>query len=150
MVQYKQEFLNSVKNDIHSLLELDWKEIEHNKTNFPLDPDWDMYHKLEELNILRIFTCRDGDRLVGYFVPHIIPNIHSRGNIIAVAEIIYVLEEYRSGMTGYKLFKFAEKCIKEDGVKILHVTTTEKNPIDPMMKRLGYSKVETKFEKVLS
>ena len=31
----------------------------------------------------------------------------------------------------------------------MHVTTTEINPIDPILDRLGYSKIETKFEKVL-
>lgn len=149
-MNYQQEFLATVKTDIYHLLKLDWEEVEHNKSKFPLDPDWDTYYKLEDLGVLKIFTCRDSEKLVGYFVVHIMPNIHSKGTVIAVADIIYLLKSYRSGTTGYKLFKFAESCIREDGVSTLHVTTTEKNPIDPLMKRLGYSKVETKFEKVLN
>ena len=53
------------------------------------------------------------------------------------------------GLTGYKLFKFAERCLREDGIKVLHLTTTEANPIDAIMQKLGYNKIETKFEKVL-
>ncbi len=96
-----------------------------------------------------IFTCRDDLKLVGYFVVIITPNLHCKGDTLAVADVIYLDKEYRSGLLGYKLFLFAESCIRDDGYKTLQVTTTEMNPIDPLMLKLGYSKVETKFEKVL-
>lgn len=149
MIKYQQEFLSQVKSDIGPLLEEDWQEIEHNKHLYKLDPDWDIYGKLEEQGSLFIFTCRDGSKLVGYFVVVIIPSLHYKGSMIAAADVIFLSKEYRSGLAGYKLFKFAENCLREDGFKTLQVTTTERNPIDPLMERLGYSKIETKFERVL-
>ena len=149
MLKYQQEFLHDFKADVGDLLQKDYEEIEHNKELRNLDPDWDIYGILEEQGSLMIFTCRDGLKLVGYFVVVTTPDLHSKGSTLAVADVIFLDKEYRSGLTGYKLFKFAEDCVRKDGFKSLHVTTTEMNPIDPLMIRLGYSKIETKYEKVL-
>jgi GNAT superfamily N-acetyltransferase len=149
MLKYQQEFLDTFKKDVGDLLKKDYEEIEHNKELRSLDPDWDIYTILEEQGSLMIFTCRDGLKLVGYFVVVTTPDLHSKGSTLAVADVIFLDKDYRSGLTGYKLFKFAEDCVRKDGLKSLHVTTTEMNPIDPLMIRLGYSKIETKYEKVL-
>ena len=148
-IKYQQEFLSQFQNDAQELLKQDWDEIAHNKDMRKLDPDWAIYEFLEKQGQLYIFTCRDGLKLVGYFLVIITPNLHSKGDTLAVTDVIYLDKKYRSGLLGYKLFLFAESCIKEDGYKVLQVTTTEMNPIDPIMLRLGYAKVETKFEKVL-
>jgi GNAT superfamily N-acetyltransferase len=148
-IKYQQEFLSQFQNDAQGLIEKDWDEIAHNKELRKLDPDWAIYDFLEKQGQLYIFTCRDNLKLVGYFLVIITPNLHSKGDTLAVTDVIYLDKDYRSGLLGYKLFLFAESCVKEDGYKVLQVTTTEMNPIDPLMLRLGYAKVETKFEKVL-
>ena len=148
-LKYQQEFLATVKQDAEDLLQKDYEEIEHNKELNKLNPDWGIYNILEEQGSLMIFTCRDEFKLVGYFVVISTPNLHSKGSILAVADVIFLDKDYRRGLAGYKLFKFAEDCVRKDGFKTLHVTTTEMNPIDPLMSRLGYSKIETKYEKVL-
>lgn len=148
-LKYQQEFLTTIKQDAEDLLKKDYEEIEHNKELHKLNPDWEIYNILEEQNSLMIFTCRDELKLVGYFVVISTPNLHSKGSILAVADVIFLDKDYRRGLAGYKLFKFAEDCVRKDGFKTLHVTTTEMNPIDPLMSRLGYSKIETKYEKVL-
>jgi len=146
---YQQEFISSVKNDITDLLHKDWSEIEHRKDIRPFNPDWDAYEALEQANMLKIFTVRENDRLVGYHVNIVAPSLHSKGVSQASADVVYLHPDYRKGFTGYKLFKFAEKCLKEDGVNILHLTATEANPIGPLMSKLQYDKIETKYEKVL-
>ena len=149
VIKYQQEFVAQVEDEIEALLLEDWEEIEHNKDLNKLSPDWEMYSKLEELGILYIFTCRDGEVLVGYFVVIVSPSLHSKGNLVVSADVIFLSKPYRKGLTGYKLFVFSQDCLKADGHKTLQVTTTERNPIDKFMLRLGYSKTETKFEKVL-
>ena len=148
-LSYQQEFLIHVIDYVKPLLQTDWQEIEHNKSIRPLDPDWDAYFDLEAKGVLRVYTVRDIRKLVGYFVVCIVPNLHCKGNTQAVADVIYLHPEYRQGFTGYKLFKFAEDCLREEGFSSLIVTTTEMNPIDPLIGRLGYKKIETKYEKVL-
>ena len=148
-LKYQQEFLNSFKEDAGELIIQDYEEIVHNKDLQSLDPDWGIYKILEDQGLLMIFTCRDDLKLVGYFLVIATPNLHSKGSMLAVADVIFLDKKYRTGMTGYKLFKFAEDCVRKDRFKTLHVTTTEMNPIDSLMVRMGYSKIETKYEKVL-
>lgn len=148
-LSYQQEFLDTFIKDAGILVEKDWYEIQHNSDVLKLDPDWDMYRKLELEGLLYIFTCRDSGKLVGYFTVFIIPNLHCKGNTRAVNDSIFMEKSYRKGFTGIRLIKFAESCIKKDGHKTLTIATTEINPIDSIIYRLGYSKVSTSFEKEL-
>ena len=149
MPTYQQEFINSVKSDITPLLYLDWLEIEHRKDIREFDPDWEAYETLEQAGILKVFTVRSEGELIGYYSCIVSSSLHCRGLLQATIDAIYLHPNYRKGLTGYKLIKFAEKCLKEDGVKIILLGTTEVNPIDPLLLKLGYSKTEVKFEKVL-
>ena len=78
-LSYQQEFLNQVEDDIKPLLEKDWLEIEHSKSVRTLDPDWEAYYKVESSDMLRVFTVRDDNLLVGYFVVLLIPSLHNKG-----------------------------------------------------------------------
>jgi len=149
MITYQQEFLAQVKPDIEPLLRQDWEEIEHNKELHKFDPAWELYEALEETNSLSIFTVRSDSNLIGYFVVITMPSLHCRGLTQALCDIIYLDKDYRKGLIGYKLFKFAEDCVREDGADVLYVATTKVNPIDNLMVKLGYNKIETRFEKVL-
>ena len=68
MVKYQQEFLSQVESDTQTLIELHWEEIALNQDKIKLNPDWQAYHNLEAEGKLKIFTARDRDSLVGYFV----------------------------------------------------------------------------------
>lgn len=149
MLDYQQEFVCSIKSEIQDLLRDDWREIEHCKEVRTLNPDWDAYDTLEQANMLKVFTVRASNKIVGYYAAIISPSLHSKGLLQAAADVVYLHPDHRKGLTGYKLFKFAERCLREDGIKVLHLTTTEANPIDAIMQKLGYNKIETKFEKVL-
>jgi len=149
MITYQQEVLRQVEQEIVPLAKEDWEEIEHDKERKPFDPDWDTYYQLEDMGCLYIFTARLGKKLIGYYTALVVKDMHSRDNRHVYNDLIFLSKSHRKGLTGVKLMKFAEKCIKEDGHKVLHVGTTERNPIDPILERLGYVKTETKFEKVL-
>lgn len=149
MIKYQQEFLDSVKSDIPPLLYLDWLEIEHEKDIREFNPDWDAYEALEQAGILKVFTVRSDEELVGYYSCVVSSSLHCRGLLQATVDAIYLHPNHRKGLIGYRLIKFAEKCLKEDNVKIILLGTTEVNPIDPLLLKLGYSKTEAKFEKVL-
>ena len=148
-ITYQQEPLFKVEPDITELAYLDWEEMYHDKGSYPFDPDWDLYYLLEESGSLLIFTARDSGKLIGYFSVMIGPSLHSKGKLVVSNDIIYLHKDYRKGLTGVKLFKFTEACLAESGYKQLQVTTSEKNNIDSLLKRLDYEKIETKFEKRL-
>ena len=149
-ITYQQEPLCKVVSEINELLSLDWEEVGRFGDLYPLEPDWELYQVIEDNGSLRVFTARDDKILVGYFTVVSSPSLHSKGKLIASNDVIFLHPNYRKGFVGVKLFKFAEKCIKEDGFQQLQVSYTERFDISPILSMLGYTKVETKFEKRLN
>jgi len=149
MVKYQQEFLYTVENDAKPLLKNHWKEIAVNKDKIKLNPDWDTYRSLEEQGKLKIFTAREDGNLVGYFVVIVAVNIHYKDHLFASNDIIYLAPDYRRGFTGIRLIKFAEKCLKEDGVSVLTINTKVHKPFDLVLERLNFNLIERVYSKYL-
>tara|TARA_R110000782_G_scaffold254585_1_gene342973 strand:- start:233 stop:688 length:456 start_codon:yes stop_codon:yes gene_type:complete len=149
MLKYQQEFLNQVKSDIEPLIELHWEEIALNQDKIKLNPDWDAYHSLEEQDKLKIFTARNGNDLVGYFVVILGTNIHYKDHLFANNDIIYLHKDYRKGFAGIRLINFAEKCLKEDGVSVLLINIKTHKPFDKVLERLKFKPIERVFSKFI-
>lgn len=149
MITYQQEFLSSCQQDCEELIRLHWEEIALNKEVIKLNPDWESYEELEESKTLKIFTARDGSNLIGYFVVLVGRSLHYKDHIFAENDIIYLHKDYRKGYTGIKLIKFAEKCLKEDGVSILKVNTKVHQPFDTLMSFLKFNLIERVYTKYL-
>jgi len=149
MIKYQQEFLSQVQSDIEPLLELHWKEIALNQDKIKLNPDWDAYHNLELTGNLKIFTARSGEELVGYFVVMLNNNIHYKDHVFASNDVIYLHKDYRKGFAGIRLIKFAEKCLKEDGVSVLLINTKSHKPFDKVLERLKFKPIERVFSKFI-
>lgn len=149
MITYQQESLVTVKADIIPLLEKHWEEVALNKDKIKLNPDWDAYANLEDAGILKIFTARDDRKLVGYFVVFVKSHIHYKDHLFCYNDVIFVDEEYRKGFTSPRLIKFAEKCLKADGVEVMIVNTKRHKPFDSLLVWLGYKHIENLYSKVL-
>ena len=149
MIKYAQEILNDVKAEALPLLLSHYEEIALNKDIIDFNPDWDLYQKYEDLGILKIFTARDEDRLVGYFVVIATPHLHYKDHIFAYNDIIYVNPQYRKGFTAWRLIKYAEKEMKDQGATIMIVNSKRHKPFDILLERLGFSHIESIFSKRL-
>lgn len=148
-MNYQQEFLDTCSNEAQELLRQHWEEITLNKDHIKLNPDWDAYAELEGLGKLKIFTARECGRLVGYFVVIVGTNLHYKDHVFAANDSVYLHKDYRKGFTGVKLIKFAEKCLKEDGVSVLNISTSVYKPFDVIMDRLGFNLIERGYSKYL-
>lgn len=148
-ITYQQESLITCKEDVKPLLEQHWEEIALNKDSIKMNPDWETYHDLEDAGALKIFTARNDNKLIGYFVVICRKHLHYIDHIFAFNDIIYVQKDFRKGLTGAKLMKFAEKCLKEDGVSVVVVNTKRHRPFDTLLKWLGYKHAENIYTKLL-
>lgn len=149
MITYQQESLVTTKEDARPLLEQHWEEIALNKDTIKLNPDWDAYADLEDAGVLKIFTARLDGQLIGYFVVFVKEHLHYKDHLFAYNDILFLTKEYRKGFTGAKLMKFAEKCLKEDGVSVVIVNTKRHKPFDVLLNWLGYKHIENIYSKVL-
>jgi len=148
-INFQQEFVQQFEKDCQELLRLHWEEIALNKGKIKLNPDWSSYYSCEEKGSLKIFTARDSGKLVGYFVVFIGYNPHYKDHLFATNDVIYLHSDFRKGLTGVKLIRFAEKCLKEDGVSVLSINTKVHQPFDIIMKRLKFNLIERVYSKYL-
>lgn len=148
-ITYQQESLATCKEDAKELLQQHWQEIALNKDHIKLNPDWEAYYDLEEAGALKIFTARDNNNLIGYFVVLCRKHLHYVDHVFAFNDILYLQADYRKGLTGAKLMKFAEKCLKDDGVSVVIVNTKRHKPFDSLLEWLGYNHIENIYSKTL-
>lgn len=150
MIKYQQEFLSNIpKKEYLHLIEAHWSEIALNKSTVPLDPDFDKYYQLEDSGVLKVFTVRDEGILVGYFSVFVFPHIHYKSTVFAQNDVIYISPDYRKGFTAIKLIKFAENCLREDGVDVLQINTKAHKDFSLILERLNFSLNDKVYGKYL-
>ena len=109
MIKYSEEKCADVFDEITPLLERHWEEIALNKEKVKLNPDWDLYSKMNEMGLVRTFIARDNGKLIGYFVVTVHPHMHYKDTIYALNDVIYVDPEYRGSTVAVRLIKHVEK-----------------------------------------
>jgi len=146
---YQQEFLSGVYVEIQHLIKDHWQEIAVNREHIKLNPDWDAYETLEKKNKLKIFTARENNVLVGYFVVIIDFNIHYKDHLFAINDVLYLSKKHRKGFTGIKLVRFAENCLKADGVSVITVNSKAHRPFNKLLEYMRYNMIETVYQKYI-
>ena len=76
-------------------------------------------------------------------------NLHYKDHIFAANDVIYLSAKHRKGLTGVKLIKFAETCLKQDGVSVLSINTKVHRPFDKIMDYLGFNLIESVYSKYI-
>lgn len=148
MIKYQQEFMCNAEEEIAPLAQLEWDESGHPDEGLCIN--WDAYFDLEDRGIVKFFTARDDDRLIGYCVVILSEPLTTKGSIVALYDSVYVDKAYRSKGLGRDLFSFVEKCMVDDGVYRVLASSSAKNPIGRFLQMMGYAEMETKYEKRLS
>jgi GNAT superfamily N-acetyltransferase len=149
VITYQQEFLATCRAEAQPLLERHWMEIALNRDTIRLNPDWDAYEELEAADALKIFTARKDGRLIGYFAVLVRRHLHYVDHLFAFNDVLFLDSEYRRGFVGAKLMRFAESCLKEDGVSVMIVNTKTHRPFDALLRWLGFRHIENIYSKVL-
>ena len=148
-LEFKQEFINDVKPEIVNLINLHWEEIALNKDVIKLNPDWKSYYNLEDNNKLKIFTARYMQMYTNNNIVIISVHLHYKDHLFATNDILYMHPDYRKGFAGIKLIKYAERCIKEDGISVMTINVKEHKSFGVILERLDYTPVETVYSKAL-
>lgn len=128
-----------VKPEMEPLLEDHYQELTLHKEKIKLDPDWELYDKLEKSNQFYLLTARDEDtkQLIGYSAWFVKPHIHYRKTIVASNDVLFLHKDHRQGMTGIRLIKYSEQEMKKYAHKITWHVKGEPD-FRPILHRLGY------------
>lgn len=143
MFRFQREKAQDVFQEMIPLLHKHWNEIEHYK-DMPLDPDFETYFRMEDADILRVFTARretDG-KLVGYAVFFVKVNLHYKNSLQALQDVLYIDPSAR-GMFGVKFITWTETQLKRENIQVVyqHIKIRTSRTVD-MFKRMGYTPID--------
>ena len=143
-----RERAQDIFDEAMPLLRAHYREIAHHQ-DIPLDPDFERYKHLEDLNVLRCYTARDDEdgRLLGYAVFIVSPNLHYRKSIQAMQDVLYVRPENRG--TGLRLVRYADECLAADGVQVVTQHIKAAHNFGAALERMGYELIDLIYQKRL-
>jgi hypothetical protein len=148
-VTYAHEPFSSFVEELQALLPEHYEELCVVK-EYPLDPDWVTYARLEQAGILPCVTARVDGKLVGYVIYMTQPHLHYRACMTAFEDIYFLKKEYRLGRTGIRLFQYAEKVLKQLGVNRVVMGTKVHSDKSRLFEYLGYKMTDKVFTKLLN
>lgn len=148
-MEFALENLAKVRREIEPLIDEHWQEIALDKEIIKLNPDWEGYARLDNINALRVYTARKDDKLVGYFVVIVSKSLHYRDHLFANNDIIFLTKAARKGLTGVKLIKYAIDSLAAEGISKLHINTKAHQPFDAILERLNFEEIERVYSLVL-
>lgn len=149
MIIFKSEKLDSCLEEVKPLLKEHYREIHAYPDKIPFNPDYDSYHKLESIGALHITTARDNNKLIGYCVAIILPNLHYRDHLYANNDVIYLDPEYRGGDTGYKMMRYAEQAYKNLGASVMMMHMKTYLPFVRLCEAMGMQHLEQLYSKYI-
>ena len=148
MITYQVERYMDAIPEIVPYYELHYAELASNK-EIELEPDYEMYEKMDALGLLHLVTARSDDELIGYYIAFVHGALHYRSSLTAHTDIYYLRKDFRSGFVGINFFKFVEKSLKEKGVQRIYMMTKVDSDKSAIWKRLGYVEKEIVFTKMI-
>ncbi len=149
MITYQEEKMVDIVEEVKPLLETHWQELANHKDTRPLDPDYDGYIRLNDADMVRIFTARVDGVLIGYICYAIANNLHYKDWKYAVCDVYYVSPKYRNNKIGADMFILAEAWLRGMGIQSTTAHVKVSHPHDELFEYLGYTLVERHYEKVL-
>lgn len=149
-MDFAEELLtDDLRDELIPLLHRHFVEISDNQ-DIELDPDWAAYRAIQDTGGLRIYTVRhDAGFLVGYAVYFVKHNLHYSRSLQADQDILFLDEEHRGRMTGYRFIKWCDDRLAEIGCQVVYHHVKEAHNFGTMLERQGYGLVETIWSKRL-
>lgn len=133
--------------EILPLANAHWQEL-NPSSDTPLAINFLRYHDLESAGVLRCFTARHGDTLVGYSLFHVGTGIHCASTKMASHDSLFV-EKASRGSLAIRFIKWCDAQLKEEGVRSITQHSRLDHPIDRLLLALGYHATETVYTKEL-
>ncbi|MFO0467329.1 MAG: GNAT family N-acetyltransferase [bacterium] len=148
-VRFQRERFTDAFDDALPLLEQHRQEIAHFQ-DILLDVDVRLYCNADVSDRLRVYTARDGDRLVGYACYFVGSNPHYQASKQAKQDVLYLHPDYRAGRTGLRLVEFADAQLAIEGVQCVYHHVKDAHPaLGRILGFLGYEPVERVYVKRL-
>jgi len=155
MIKYQRERAHQVYTELVPLFKMHWEEVALFK-DFPLEPNFDQYIALEEMDMLRVYTIRKelpipsqlgkyAYTAVGYCVFFINHHMHYQTMKVASQDVLFIHPKMRG--IGKEFLLWCEEQLKADRVNVITQHTKSHTRVGEMLESIGYQfmdKIHTK------
>ena len=150
------EPLSTLRDDgLDALITGHHAEVGLHKERMPLAVDWEKYHDLERLGILKLAAARAGEELIGYASWLCMPHLHYMTTPHALNDAIYVQRAYRG--IGVRLMRDSEQRLAADAAPapvriVYHIKSAieaERGTIGRLLERRGFHAFEMCYDRLL-
>lgn len=141
----KPERLHDIRHEITGLLNEHRDEVGSFGDKYPVDPDWQCYNLLDSSGLLHILCLRHGFELVGYYISLITRHPHYEFTT-AENDIIFIHPLHR-GTIALKFFNYIDKYLLSHKVNFANIGVKPMRDFSPILKRMGYKLLETRYYK---
>lgn len=148
-ITYQEEKLKGILEELKPMLVLHWEELANNKDKRPLDPDYLMYEALNDLEVIRIFTVRSEEKLIGYSFWIIAKHLHYKTWQYALSDIYWLHPDHRKTGVSFDFFSKTEDWLKSLGVNSINIQDKLNHSHAKFFDKLGYAPIEQNYEKII-
>lgn len=147
LIVFTSERVAAVWPELSPLSQQHWAEVTL-YPDIPLDPNIELYERMDAAGVIRVFTARDGDgKLVGYSVFFVAPDIRCRGSLQATMEILFILPEHRG--FGKEFIEWCDEQLRDEKVQVIIQHVDMAFDFSPVFVRLGYTWAQKVFTRRL-
>lgn len=146
-MEFKNISVTEAKRVCTALFASHYEELATNKKLMKLDPDWDVYYKMESLKKILIIAAFEGNKIVGYSVNLLSNNLHYKDLFMCQNDILYIHPDYRKGRAGYQLIKETERQASELGCRFMLWHAKKDTALEQLMPRMDYKVQDIIFSK---
>src|SRR3972149_1204999 len=143
-ITFQKEKLADCFDESRELQQQHFQEIAQNKDVLGgVNPDREMYMKLDALGLIHVLTARDDGKLVGYFVAFVRKHMHYQHIMCGSDDLFYLAPSHRRGMTGLRFIDAAIGMMRAAGAQ--HISIRDKflsRDIGPLLERRGFKAIE--------
>ena len=148
MITYQEEAYSDCIDELKAIYPEHYEELSVTKS-FELEMDYEAYDKIDSVGALKVVTCREDGKLIGYIIYSVCPHLHYKSCITAFEDIYFVSTTHRKGRMGIKLFQYAEKVLKELGINRIIYATKVHLDNSKLFEYLGYTHTDKLYTKLL-
>ncbi len=134
---FRQEIFSSISDELQPLLEAHYHEVA-SYSDIPLHIDYAKYYAAEMHGMLRVYTVRLDDALVGYASFSLCTSLHCCDSTQAHHDSLYLDPSQRTGRTARLFIDWCDQRLKAEGVQVVSQSVRSTHDYGPLLKTLGY------------
>lgn len=145
---FQMEPAQQIAQEIGPLLEENWKTVEASYPRSKLAPNIGFYVQLQDNGVLRLFTSREEDVLVGYAVVYLYPHPHRADDLVGTLETFFIRGNARSSGHATRFLTHIENELRMLGATSLTLGSRNER-YDRWLRMRGYHATERIWERSL-